>query len=116
MNALDISPIIVYSDYMLGDEAADLAAADLADAAVKFLLNAGMPQATIDALVARLCGLYVNDSNFSLSGRGSAPHGRAAFYAAVIFCLRFALWKRCLFSQAKNFIITNPYCEAEVMQ
>ena len=41
---------------MPGDETADLADADLADAAVKFLLNAGMPQATIDTLVARLCG------------------------------------------------------------
>ncbi len=56
MIALDISPIFVYSDYMLGDEAADLADADLADAAVKFLLNAGVPQATIDALAARLSG------------------------------------------------------------
>ena len=41
---------------MLGDEAADLTAADLADGAAKFLLSAGMPKATIDALVARLCG------------------------------------------------------------
>ncbi len=41
---------------MLGDEAADPAAADLADGAAKFLLNAGMPQETIDALTARLCG------------------------------------------------------------
>ena len=41
---------------MPGDETADLADADLADAAVKFLLNAGMPQPTIDTLVARLCG------------------------------------------------------------
>ncbi len=41
---------------MLGDEAADLTAADLADGAAKFLLNAGMPQKTIDALAARLCG------------------------------------------------------------
>ena len=41
---------------MLGAETADLTAADLADGAAKFLLNAGMPQETIDALTARLCG------------------------------------------------------------
>lgn len=41
---------------MLGDETADLTAADLADGAAKFLLNAGMPQETIDALTSRLCG------------------------------------------------------------
>ena len=41
---------------MLGDEAADLTAADLADGAAKFLRNAGMPQETINALITRLCG------------------------------------------------------------
>ncbi len=41
----------------------------------------------------------------------SRPDGRAAFYAAVIFCLRKNSEKEICFFQAKNIIITKPYCE-----